>query len=64
MDEGKLRNKIRTVQEKYGTPATFISQKLGVTREHFSRWLNDSNYVISENLLSKISKLEILEGIN
>ena len=65
MDENKLREKIRLVQEKYGTPATFIAQKLGVTREHFSRWLNSGNdYVISDSLLTKISQLEILEGIN
>ncbi|MFM1655784.1 hypothetical protein ACI7RC_27345 [Brevibacillus sp. B_LB10_24] len=57
MNDTELRSALLSFQKQYGTSITFIANKCGVSREHLSRWLHNSSYVISEQLKGKIIKL-------
>lgn len=57
MNNTDLRSSVLSFQKKYGTSVTFIADKCGVSREHLSRWLNQSDYAISDELIRKIQSL-------
>lgn len=56
MNDMELRQEIFRLQQKYGTPVTFIANNCGVSREHLSRWLHDESYVISIELKTKLKQ--------
>lgn len=60
MNDQELRVSVLEIQNRYGTPISFIANKCGVSREHISRWLHNDSYLISDELKTKI-KL-IIEG--
>ncbi|WP_138224519.1 hypothetical protein [Paenibacillus algicola] len=54
MNDNQLREAMFQIQQRYGTPTTFIANRVGVSREHLSRWLHNVDYVISKELLNKL----------
>lgn len=54
MNDQELRASVLEIQNRYGTPVSFIANKCGVSREHMSRWLNNDLYLISDELKTKI----------
>lgn len=54
MNDNDLRLAVRIFQNKHGSPIAFMADKCGISREHFSRWLNNNSYVISSELKTKI----------
>lgn len=56
MNDKQLREVLFEFQQRFGTPTTFIANRVGVSREHLSRWLNDESYVISNELKTKLKQ--------
>ena len=56
MNDKQLREALFRLQQKFGTPTTFIALSVGVSREHLSRWLHDESYVISHELKTKLKQ--------
>lgn len=54
MNDKELREEIFNLQKRFGTPIIFIATKIGVSREHLSRWLHNESYVISDELKNKL----------
>ncbi len=57
MNDTELRSALLFFQKQYGTSITFIANKCGVSREHLSRWINQSDYYISNELRRKIQSI-------
>lgn len=60
MKDKKLRQNLTHYIKKYGSSVTFIASRVGVSREHLSRWIHNGNYVISYELKTKLKLF--LEG--
>ncbi len=56
MNDMELRQALFNIQKRFGTPTIFIATKCGVSREHFSRWLHNEHYLISDQLKTKIKQ--------
>lgn len=57
MNDNELRQAVHGFKKKYGTSIRFIATSCGVSREHISRWLGNSAYMISDVLKKKIKIL-------
>lgn len=62
MNDMELRGALFGLQQRFGTPTTFIANSVGVSREHLSRWLHDESYVISNELKTKITQFIFIKG--
>lgn len=56
MNDKELREVLYRLQQRFGTPTTFIAHSVGVSREHLSRWLHNEDYVISNDLKTKLKQ--------
>jgi len=55
-NDKELREALLGLQKKFGTPTIFIATKVGVTREHVSRWLHNDSYVVSDELKKRLKQ--------
>lgn len=55
MNADELRSTLLCFKKKYGTSITFIANECGVSREHLSRWINRSDYIVSDELMRRIN---------
>ncbi|MGM0714179.1 hypothetical protein [Brevibacillus parabrevis] len=60
MNDTELRSALLCFQKQYGTSITFIANKCGISREHLSRWINQSDYHISNELRRKIQSIIVM----
>lgn len=58
MNDKELHEALFRLQQRFGTPTTFIAHCVDVSREHLSRWLHDhhESYAISNELKTKIKQ--------
>ncbi|WP_192604449.1 hypothetical protein [Bacillus sp. OAE603] len=56
MKDYQLRVSVKNYITTYGSSIQFIATTVGVSREHLSRWLQNKNYLISNELKKNINE--------